>query len=136
MARVYRIIEWMAQWVLRREFEVDTFDLPESFIPQEINIRKNYQGRLQAPLFYAWKLLELKSKGPLGEFIRSDNSALKNILDVRNRSILAHGYIPIDSDTWSRVDQWFQDNLLPPFFEEAGKAGYTRRISQLPREYI
>ncbi|MFW5993362.1 MAG: TIGR02710 family CRISPR-associated CARF protein [Desulfohalobiaceae bacterium] len=136
VARVYRIMEWTAQWVLRKDFDVQTSDLPEDFIPQDVKIYRNRQGKLQAPLFQTWQLVEHKCQGPLGEFIRQNRDDLLSPLDVRNSSILAHGFQPIDSQGWKKVHDWFESNMLQPFLQEAKGTGLKKPLQQLPREYI
>ena len=70
VARVYRLIEGTAQWVLRRDCNVDSSDLPKEFIPCDVEIRKGHTGKYAAPLYLAWKLVEKRVKSPAADFMK------------------------------------------------------------------
>ena len=136
VARVYRVIEWIAQWLLHKEFSVETSDLPSEFIPEGIIIHPDHHGKLRAPLSLAWKLVEHKSQGALGDYVRQNSMALMTPLEIRNKSILAHNFRPVDKDSWNLVQKWFIDNLHDPFLNEAKKSGLKKPLEQLPWAYI
>ncbi len=135
IARIYRIIEWTAQWVLWAQCEVSTSDLPEDFIPREVDIRKNRYGKYQAPLYHSWQLVRYKTAGPLAEFIETKGDSLLTFLELRNQSILAHGREPITESKWKEAKSWFEANILPPFQEEMKRAGLKKMPPQLPDTY-
>jgi CRISPR-associated protein (TIGR02710 family) len=135
IARVYRIIEWTAQWVLQEQCGVSTSDLPEDFIPTGVDIRKNRHGKYQAPLYHSWQLVRHKTTGPLSEFIKTKGDSLLTFLEVRNQSILAHGKEPITEQKWKEAKSWFETNILPPFQETLKTAGLKKIPPQLPDTY-
>jgi CRISPR-associated protein (TIGR02710 family) len=141
VARLYRIIEWIAQWVLRKEFAISTYDIPEEFIPDDLRepqegaLRKNRDGKYQAPLYYAWELVRLKSQGPIGDTIRKSSKALLAPLQIRNSSILAHGFQPVGTKEWESMRQWFEKNLLRAFEQELSACGIKQIPKQLPQHY-
>lgn len=136
VARAYRIIEWVAQWILRIQCNVDTSDIPEAFIPEDIKIFKNHSDKFQAPLRKAWELVERKTTGPVNDFIKAHGDDLLTILGIRNRSILAHGLEPVTRASWKKVDTWMEEKLLPAFTAELTRAGLRKLPPQLPCEYI
>ena len=132
VARIYRMIEWIAQWVLKDQFNVDSSDLPEDFIPKEVDLRKNRDGKYQAPLYYSWQLVKHKAQGPLAEFIKSQEKDLRTVLEGRNSSILAHGQESVTTHTWKKTYQWFEDKLLPAFQQDVKHKGLKKWPPQLP----
>lgn len=141
VARLYRIVEWIAQWVLRKDFDIDTKDIPEEFIPNELReprdraLHKNREGKYQAPLFYAWELVRLKSQGALGQWAGSNGKSLLTFTKVRNSSILAHGNQPIGGQEWKRMLDWFEQELMSAFEQELSAFGMKQLPKQLPRDY-
>lgn len=136
VSRVYRMIEWVAQWVLKSRCKVDTSDLPENFIPKNVRIFPNHKGKFQAPLHQAWALVENKTTGPLCEFIQANATDMLTVLGIRNGSILAHGFEPITQQKWKTVETWAQEKLLPAFREELKRTGLKKLSPQLPTEYL
>lgn len=135
VARVYRIIEWIAQWVLRAQCDVDSSDLPAEFIPEEVDLRKNRDGKYQAPLYYTWQLVKYKAQGPIAEFIKQNEKDLQTVLNTRNKSILAHGQEPVNKAMWDTTNGWFEEKLLPPFKQEIKGKGLKRLPPQLPNTF-
>lgn len=135
VSRVYRVIEWMAQWVLKTQCRVDTSDLPADFIPEHITIFTNHDGKLQAPLHKAWELLAHRATGPLHEFIKANMNDLRTPLGIRNRSILAHGFTPVSRQDWDDVENWMNEKLLPAFYQELERVRLTTLCPQLPSTY-
>jgi CRISPR-associated protein (TIGR02710 family) len=135
VARIYRLIEWTAQWVLRRECGVDTADLPETFIPSGMDIHKNFTGKIQAPLYKSWQLVGKKVKSPAAEYMKNHGEDLRGILAYRNNSILAHGTVPIDEAAWGKMSANLEQKFLPYFQEELRKAGLKKSAPQLPTDY-
>ncbi|MFA7165138.1 MAG: TIGR02710 family CRISPR-associated CARF protein [Desulfoplanes sp.] len=136
VARAYRMIEWVAQWVLRTQCSVDTSDLPADFIPDDIKIFKNHSDKYQAPLRKAWELVERKTTGPANTFIKTYGDDLLTILGIRNSSILAHGLESVTQAKWKAVNTWMEGKLLPAFTAELTRTGLRKLPPQLPCEYI
>lgn len=135
VARIYRLIEWTAQWVLKRDCGVDTADLPESFIPDDMNIHRGVSGKIQAPLYLSWQLVEKKVQSPAAEFMKKHGEDLRGILAYRNDSILAHGTTPVDATLWGKMLANMEEKFLPCFEAELRKSGLKKIAPQLPTEY-
>ncbi|MFP4573556.1 MAG: TIGR02710 family CRISPR-associated CARF protein [Desulfobacterales bacterium] len=135
VARVYRMTEQIAQWALKYYCDVDTADIPENFIPEDLNLIKNHKGRYQAALYYSWELVGRKVAGPLGQFINAHHEGLLKILEARNSSILAHGDTPVGEGVWQEVRLWIEETLMPYFLKELKKLGLKKMPPQLPDKY-
>ncbi len=141
VARVYRLIEWSAQWILKNHFNIDTADIPAERIPSGLHIQTNQEGRNQAGLFAAWGLIEqLADKtGAAGSFAACQRPAMLDHLKARNSSILAHGFTPIGKEIWENFQTWIENIFLPMLLAEVAseKGLRIRRMSpQLPSTYL
>lgn len=135
VARIYRVIEWTAQWILKDQCGVDSSDLPEDFIPGHIKIIRGHKNKYQAPLYIAWQLVEEKTDTCLASFFRDNGKDLLGKLDIRNASILAHGFVPIDSGKWENFYGWMEQWFWPCFLQDAKKSGLKKMPPQLPDYY-
>jgi CRISPR-associated protein (TIGR02710 family) len=136
VARVYRMIEWTAQWVLLMRVGLDTADIPPEKIPPDpLAIAPNRQGKYQAGLFAAWQLVAAHTQGPAAQFFATHEVALRGQLDRRNSSILAHGYTPIDASAWSGVNSWIEERFIPMLREEILSTQARALFPQLPDRY-
>ena len=97
LARLYRLTEMLAQWILRAEFHIDSADVDVAKVPPPLRARMEAQrggeGRVQIGLTQDYELLEGLDH-PAGRFFK-ENSSLGVLLKKRNESLLAHGYSPI-----------------------------------------
>ena len=134
MARCYRIIEWTAQWILKKDHEVDTGNVPAGFIPREMNIHSDPEGRCQAGLMKAWELIHLKHCGPAKAFFEAHGNALRDRIRARNSSILAHGKTPIDRPAWQKMADWMELAFIPVLLGEAALVGIRKVPPQLPED--
>jgi len=132
MGRCYRLIEWTAQWILRKDHDVDTGNLPESFVPKEFNIHPDEGGKLQAGLMKAWELIRLKHKGPAGRFIETEKSVLLDHIKSRNSSILAHGKAPIGQKDWEKMAEWMSTRFVSVVLQESASVCIRNLPEQLP----
>jgi len=119
VARIYRVLEWSAQWLLRKHCGIDTAAVPPERVPDGIQLSANREGKLQAPLFAAWELVERLSTGPASGFIRENKQQLLTQLQIRNSSILAHGFTPVSGKEWATFANWIDGHLLPMLLAEA-----------------
>jgi len=109
VARLYRVIEILAQTELKEKYGVETGNVKMESIPE--SLRKDYSLKYQSkddrkvriPLYAAYHLLkELGSQ--LGkDFSTFYEKEFKPLLNIRNSSILAHGFNPVDEDTFERL---------------------------------
>ena len=99
VARLYRAVELIAQIKLRaRGIEtsnVDTERLPQGLRNKYESLR-NDKGRIQLPLYKNYELLSDLGE-ELGKNFFNDYE-LRNLLEKRNNSILAHGFSPVSEE--------------------------------------
>ncbi|MEC4748356.1 TIGR02710 family CRISPR-associated CARF protein [Methylomicrobium sp. Wu6] len=135
IARVYRLIEWAAQWLLETHCGIKTGDIKPEQLPDSMALKTNRDDKIQAGLFDAWQLVKLKSNGPAAAFIADQEDTLLNHLKVRNGSILAHGFDPIQSNNWHPIHSWLQQHFIPMLINEAAPFGIKQLPEQLPVHY-
>lgn len=132
VARVYRLIEWLGQWLLRSRCGMDTADIPADRLPADMPLQPDADGRIRGGLMVAWDLVGRLTEGPAASFIKAQRPALLHHLEVRNHSILAHGFTPIGEGAWRALAQWLEGGLIPVLEQEAAAAGLRRPPPQLP----
>jgi len=135
VARVYRLLEGTAQWLLRRECDIETADVPRDRLPAGFDASPGRDGRIQVGLWSAWKLVAALTQGAAADFFTPHNTALLGHLQVRNQSLLAHGFEPIPSRQWESLSRWCEESFLPVLAEEAERAR-VRPPPQLPDRYL
>jgi hypothetical protein len=131
VARLYRLIEWTAQWLLE-EKGIDTSNLRRDQIPSDMSIAPNRDGKYQAGLVTAWELVGQHVPGPPAEFAFSERKRMRDYILTRNDSILAHGDTPINQAEWNRFSGWVQDAMIPLLKHAGTKAGFRMEPPQLP----
>ena len=132
VARCYRLLEWTAQWLLHKYKGFDTADLPADGIPPHIQTTCNAQGKRQAGLRSAWQLVAEFLDGVAKEFALTQSEVLLNHVNIRNHSILAHGFSPISESQWQAFYLWLDQYLKPLLLAEAKQAGIKDFAPQLP----
>ena len=104
VARVYRALELLAQIRLRAAYEVDTGSVDLARVPEavktELQRHPRRDGPLRVGLDWGWRILAAYERDPLGEWYRERGGRLRNWLNSRNSSILAHGLRPLDEAAW------------------------------------
>lgn len=129
IARVYRLLEWSAQWLLRRRCGIYTSDVPLERVPPGLLLTPNSKGHIQAGLMAAWELLaHYQPESPAGVFFKAEEQVLLNWLKMRNYSILAHGFQPVAEADWRKTVDWMETRLSPMLLQEASEL----RIKELP----
>ena len=134
VARVYRLIEWTAQWLIRRKLRAETGDFPERLLPEDVDARPDNAGRIKLPLWAAWQVVRSHGSGPAGGLIASHGGELRDLLSIRNDSILAHGFAPVSQASWDRIQQWAEGRLLPVLLHYAKETGLKKPLQQLPTD--
>lgn len=98
VARVYRALELIAQIRLRELWDVDPSDVELERLPETSRetARRwlNREGKIQLGLIAAWEVLHADEL--LGPWYREQQGRIRNWVQLRNQSILAHGLSPID----------------------------------------
>ncbi len=133
-ARVYRLIEWVAQWQLRTRLGLDTADFPRDQLPAGSDTRPDTDGKIKIGLSQAWKVVgeRLQEPDPVGTFAVQQARKMLDLLRVRNDSILAHGFRPVRTADWETVETWMREHFLPMLLCAADKAGLKEMPPQLP----
>jgi hypothetical protein len=135
VARLYRMIEWTAQWLLAGK-GIDTSDLRPEQIPGGLAIAPNRDGKYQAGLFAAWELVAHHLGGAAAAFAATERERMRNQILARNASILAHGDTPVDRAAWDAFSQWLEGTLVPVLQSEAARIGLRTAPEQLPRDPV
>ena len=134
VARWYRLMEWTAQWQLRTVLGVDTADFPRNLLPPDADAPSSGDGKVRIGLWRTWQVVDHRLSGPAQAFIAEHGRELRDLLDLRNQSILAHGYRPVGAADWQRVGSWTRERFLPVLRALAAEAGLKGEPSQLPTE--
>ena len=136
IARVYRLIEWTAQWILKTQCHIYTADVKEADIPEGLTLTKNHDsGQYQAGLFAAWQLVRFKTSGAAADFITTQENNLRNHIKVRNLSILAHGFEPVKASDWQPIQLWLEEQFVPMLLKETASVRIKELPNQLPATY-
>lgn len=106
VARLYSLLEKAAKVALFCDYGLDTSclapeELPQSFLDSSSPI-VGHDGCLQLPLFRAYLLLA-SLKHPLGLRFIEHQDALKELLQARNFSLLAHGFEPVPAEICGKL---------------------------------
>ncbi|MEW6288437.1 MAG: TIGR02710 family CRISPR-associated CARF protein [Thermodesulfobacteriota bacterium] len=137
VARVYRLIEWSAQWLLRLRCGINTSDIPPERIPVGVDIPANRDGMHQAGLYAAWLMVGKLTSGPASGFTAAHLPALLGHLQIRNESILAHGFSSVEQGAWEDLRNWMDGIFLPMLLEEIKAMRLLHTMPpQLPSVYI
>lgn len=110
VARLYSAIEKMAKVRLLVAHGIDNSRVSPESIPdpamRDELVRQcadeGAGGGLKLPLFRSFELLRMMDD-PLGDAFRRREEELKKILDIRNRSLVAHGFEPVRRDTYEKM---------------------------------
>ncbi len=138
VARVYRLLEWTAQWQLRLHAGIATDNIPADKIPATVTLNKNRDGIFQAGLYQAWQLVGALLDNDAAAFFRENDRKMLDHLLVRNQSILAHGFAPIEAGQWERLEAWMAQAFIPMLSSLAAKDAEIRfpvERLQLPGNY-
>ena len=134
VARWYRLVEWTAQWQLRTVLGVDTADFPRDLLPTDAAKIPSRDGKIKIGVWQTWQVVEQRLPGPAQAFITEHGQALRGLLDLRNNSILAHGFRPVGAADWRQVSAWTRERFMPVLRALATDAGLKGEPSQLPTE--
>jgi CRISPR-associated protein (TIGR02710 family) len=143
VARIYRLTEWTAQWLLKRDFGIDTSNVPIERLPAGVDVgTPGRGGRIQIGLVKAWDVYcAMRGPGeaaavwpPLLSLEPSARPLVRNLLDMRNHSILAHGHRPVDARDYERFASWCRETLMPFIAAEAMRLGESAEVPPFPQE--
>ena len=134
VARWYRLVEWTAQWLLRRKPGEETADFPPDLLPRCLDVRPAPDGKIKLGLTDAWCVVadQYEHEAP-GRFHRDHAEVLRDLLKERNESILAHGFKPVTAEDWRRVRAFTEQRFLPMLRAAANEANLElKEPEQLP----
>ena len=150
VARLYRLTEWVAQWWLRHKHGLDAGRMDWSRVTnQEIaraGLGDQRDKETLSGLTQAWKLIAAKEpEGLVARFLngpfphkdkkKTGEGRLRDMLELRNTSILAHGERPLDETGWRKWQHFaeaMRDAVLVPLVRRAEQV--PDLPPQLPRD--
>jgi len=105
VARLYSAIEKTAKIRLKVEYGLDNSDINPELLPE--GLRESYQSeisgdKIQLPLHRSFSLLA-DLGDPLGVAYQKVELDLRDVLSVRNMSLLAHGFEPVKEKTYRNL---------------------------------
>ncbi len=111
VARIYGAVEKLAKLRLKAAYGIDNSNLDPAMIP-DATLREEltrqcldpHSGRLRIPLHKSYELLGALDD-PLGHTYAARSEELRNVLNIRNMSLLAHGFAPVKKDTYDLLLQ-------------------------------
>ncbi len=108
VARLYSVIEKAAKIRLLLAHGIDNAAVRAEQVPEAAReevfagIDADEDGRRKLPLYRSYALLDALGD-PLGATFRRRESDVRKVLDVRNHSLLAHGFNPVSESTYARL---------------------------------
>lgn len=135
-SRAYRLMEWSAQWLLQSQVGIDTSDIQEDQIPEGMEIPVTSKGVRQTALLGSWQLASRTCNDDVQAYWQENELRMKDLLSIRNHSILAHGFEPITEAEWTRIFNFIEDGLIPLLIQQAQKQRIKLDKVQLPRELV
>ena len=135
IARWYRLMEWTAQWQLRTKLSADTADFPCELLPQGTDATPGRDGKIKIGLWLAWQVVGDRLPGPAQDFVKKHGREFLNLLELRNASILAHGFRPVRDSDWREVCNWTHEKFLPVLRAMADEVGQKSEPQQLPTTF-
>ncbi|MBC7343914.1 MAG: TIGR02710 family CRISPR-associated protein [Clostridia bacterium] len=129
--RLYRAIEFLAQARLLAAYGIDAGNVDLSKVPEplagELRSRAREGKPVDVGLFDAFRILSALND-PVGKLFREKwEDRIKDLLGLRNKSILIHGYRAATEEEWNRAHA-----MACAFLEEAAK---TLRIKLVTPEF-
>lgn len=136
VARIYRLLEWTAQWLLRTRAGIDTSNLRPESIPNGVRVTTNGRGDHQAGLLAAWDLVAHHLHTETARWAQTERGRLQDHIKMRNDSILAHGYRPVHYTDWKHLYEWGTTSFIPMLTIEATSCGVRLTPPQLPQQSV
>ena len=132
-------MEWTAQWLLRKILGINsTAKFPRKELPKDVVVAGTDEV-VSVDLWKAWQVVKGRfdgdAKGVQGTartFIDSNDSELRDLLQKRNHSILAHGFEPVDETDWKRVKSFTDEHFLCVLRAAQEEVGLRKEPQQLP----
>ncbi|WP_053959473.1 TIGR02710 family CRISPR-associated CARF protein [Sulfobacillus thermosulfidooxidans] len=135
VARLYRLVEATAQWQLQHSYHIDTSQVQPAQLPSGFRHDVGTEP-VKMGLFEAWRLLREIDTGPLSKWFIQEESHLRQYLNIRNDSYLAHGHQPVSEEEWKKWREWLENSFLPAFHEQGQQHGIKKIPRQLPTAWL
>lgn len=150
IARLYRFVEWIAQWRLHAKHGLKTSNMDwgriSSTVIDRAGLEQQQGKRTLSGCVQAWKLVAALEPGrvvdrflterfPHKDPKKTGEGRLRDMLDRRNHSILAHGERPLDEADWRGWHEFadsMRQNVLSSLLREADEA--VELPPQLPQD--
>jgi CRISPR-associated protein (TIGR02710 family) len=116
-ARLYRLVEMTAQIEVQRLTQAKTENFPPEKIPPSLReefvrrYRSDRDGQIKLGLEASYQLLQEKGN-EIGQQFFQDRGRFDRLQQARNRSILAHGVVPIEEERARELVN-FASSLVP-----------------------
>ncbi len=123
VGRIYRAIELTAQMWLEQKYGVETGDVDLQRVPEGVRVeleKTREKDKIKIGLKRAWDLIAEYPDDPVGGLYQPFASRLLSFLEIRNKSLFAHGLRPI-----GRADHDQHVSAVRAFLQSAIKAGAT-----------
>ncbi|NHC34315.1 TIGR02710 family CRISPR-associated CARF protein [Scytonema millei] len=105
VGRLYRAIELLAQIRLWQAYKVKTGDVDLQNLPESLHadlLLNCDRGKIQLALTQSYLLLSKLPDEPLGKAYQEQAAKIQDVLQIRNYSILAHGFQPITKTDYQK----------------------------------
>jgi len=118
MARLYRLLEMIAQIEFKNIFHCPTNDVKLSSINSKYHQKikhkyyDSYDKKIKIPLSFTYSLLADKNN-KIGLVFEKNKTTIKKLLGQRNQSILAHGSTPINKVGFEKMFEFIKKEFMP-----------------------
>jgi CRISPR-associated protein (TIGR02710 family) len=116
VARIYRATELFAQIYLKKEYEQETGNIDVSRLPKELQdkyeTRRDKSERVKLGLMDSYNLISDLNDDKIGAIFNENSKRILSSLEVRNMSILAHGFTSVNEDDYKKVQMSLVQNFL------------------------
>lgn len=138
VARLYRVIEMICQFVLLNEFKIDSSNVDIEKLRErlskdqieEYRRKMDEKGKIKLGLEEDIKLIiKLDPKNQISQLYSEVEDDSKKCLSFRNNSILAHGFEPVHKEEYEKFRQLvikFIDKIIPNYKEMLEKSGFIK----------
>ena len=131
VGRLYRSLELLAQLRLRQSYDISTGGVKPEQVPEAFRPKLRVEnGFAKLGLMDSFTLLHELNDQEVGGLFGERKGALQNSLQVRNFSILAHGFTPVNESTFREFSQVVEGLIL----EALGRITARGKSYILPRQ--
>lgn len=134
VGRLYRAVELLAQLTLLLRHGIRTGAVIPDQVPESYRTKIDFQGgKAKLPLMASYELLVALGDETVGGLFAQRKGALQDSLQVRNLSILAHGFNPIDESRFHRFASVVEGFILEALKLVSGRGESYELPPQLAR---